>query len=327
MEAEKISVIIPVYNVEKYLSRCLDSIINQTYRNLEIIIVDDGSKDSSGNIADEYANEDSRIVVVHQENGGISASRNMGMSIASGRYIIFEDSDDFLDYRCIEKLYDALTEYAVDIACCEIKTLYESDELYSLPATQEIQPNEGSAVEVLGGEVVTRKLICDQMKNYVYGKLFKKEVLVDFIVGRLYEDVAWAYKVFNKAENVAFVNMPLSYYCVRPTSITGVAGYKGLSHQFLGFVEQLEFCKKKYPDLVGFCEERALHCAVGVCNTQAKGYEIPEDIHLVMINLMKAYSRKLKEVPGLNRNKKIQIRAILLSEKLYIKVMSLLFKK
>ena len=326
MEAEKISVIIPVYNVEKYLSRCLDSIINQTYRNLEIIIVDDGSKDSSGKIADKYANEDSRIVVIHQENKGISAARNVGMSIASGRYILFEDSDDYVDYRCIEKLYNIIIEYDVDVACCKIEVIYESVQS-EVSLVEKSQTNENVAVDVISGEDVTKSLLCDKMKNYVSGKLFKSEILVNFIDGRIYEDVAWAYLVFDNAKKVAFIDMPLSYYCIRPTSITGVAGYKGLSHQFLGFVEQLDFCKKKYPDLVGFCEERALHCAVGVCNTQAKGYEIPEDIHSVMINLMKAYSRKLKEVPGLNRNKKIQIRAILLSEKLYIKIMSLLFKK
>ena len=104
--SEKISIIIPVYNVEKYLRRCLNSIINQTYKDIEIILVDDGSTDNSGKICDEYKEKDNRIVVIHKENGGLSDARNAGIDIAKGKYIGFIDSDDFADIRMYEIIYN-----------------------------------------------------------------------------------------------------------------------------------------------------------------------------------------------------------------------------
>ena len=116
MKEELISVIIPVYNVEKYIRYCLDSVINQTYKNLEIIIVDDGTKDSSGEIAEEYAVKDSRIKVIHKENGGLSDARNVGLDAATGKYIAFLDSDDVITLDFYEYLYNIIKEKDYDIA-------------------------------------------------------------------------------------------------------------------------------------------------------------------------------------------------------------------
>ena len=120
MKEEKlISVIIPVYNVEKYLRRCIDSVINQTYKNLEIIIVDDGSTDNSSNICDEYTNKDSRVKVVHKENGGLSSARNVGIELAKGDLIAFVDSDDYIELEMYEKLKENMDKYDSDIAICQ----------------------------------------------------------------------------------------------------------------------------------------------------------------------------------------------------------------
>ena len=113
-----ISIIIPVYNVEQYLSRCIDSVINQTYKNLEIILIDDGSTDDSGEICDEYALKDNRIKVMHKQNGGVSSARNEGLDISKGNYIGFIDSDDFIEKDMYEFLYDLLTKNNCDISCC-----------------------------------------------------------------------------------------------------------------------------------------------------------------------------------------------------------------
>ena len=120
-----VSVIVPVYKVEKYLSKCLDSIVNQTYKNLEIILVDDGSPDNSGKICDEYAQKDSRIKVIHKENGGLSSARNAGLDIATGEYIAFADSDDSVHLDFVEKLYRAIKEENADIACCSVEDFIE----------------------------------------------------------------------------------------------------------------------------------------------------------------------------------------------------------
>lgn len=121
MPTKKISVIVPVYNSETFLPKCLDSIINQTYKNLEIILIDDGSKDNSGKICDEYAKKDDRIVVVHKENAGVSSARNAGVAIATGDYIGFVDSDDWIESHMYQNLINILDNYDVDIARCSYK--------------------------------------------------------------------------------------------------------------------------------------------------------------------------------------------------------------
>ena len=118
MEEELISVILPIYNVEKYLEKCLKSVINQTYKNLEIILVDDGSKDNSPQICDEYAVKDKRIVVIHKSNGGLSDARNAGIEIAKGKYITLIDSDDYVELEMYEKLYNKAISDNLDIAIC-----------------------------------------------------------------------------------------------------------------------------------------------------------------------------------------------------------------
>ena len=129
---ELISVIVPVYNVEQYLKKCVDSIVNQTYKNLEIILVDDGATDSSGEICDELEKLDNRIKVYHKENGGLSDARNYGVERATGSYVGFVDSDDYIDAEMYEKLYDAITKEAADVAECNLKIVYpERVELFT----------------------------------------------------------------------------------------------------------------------------------------------------------------------------------------------------
>ena len=124
-----ISVVVPVYNVERFLPACIDSILCQGYKNLEIILCDDGSTDSSPQICDEYAKKDSRIHVIHKKNGGLSDARNAGIDIAFGKYIIFVDSDDFIDKNMIMYLYNAMITYQADMACCQRQEVKENGEL------------------------------------------------------------------------------------------------------------------------------------------------------------------------------------------------------
>ena len=119
MEQDLISVIIPVYNVEKYLKRCMDSVLKQTYSNIEIIIVDDGSTDTSGSLCDEYWKKDSRITVFHKENGGLSSARNFGLERVSGNYVCFIDSDDFIHENYISFMYDKIIKNDADICYCK----------------------------------------------------------------------------------------------------------------------------------------------------------------------------------------------------------------
>lgn len=123
-----VSIIVPIYNVEQYISKCIESILAQTYRDFELILVDDGSTDMCGKICDEYAKQDSRVHVIHQENKGVSAARNAGISLAKGEYIMFVDSDDFITENMLEKMHDCIAESGSDIAICGINNFLDGAE-------------------------------------------------------------------------------------------------------------------------------------------------------------------------------------------------------
>ena len=161
-----VSVIVPMYGVEKYLAKCLDSICNQTYRNLEIILVDDGSPDKSGEIAEQYAMKDSRIKVIHQDNAGVSTARNTGIEAATGEYICFSDSDDCLMPDYVEYLLKLALQYHADISL--------TTEMFSNFDNKQTTDN---AVQVLTSEDVTEGILCYRIPIGVYCKLFKKSLL------------------------------------------------------------------------------------------------------------------------------------------------------
>ena len=207
----EVSIIVPVYNVEKYLERCLDSLINQTFKDIEIICIDDGSIDNSGKILDEYAAKDSRIKVIHQNNAGQAAARNNGMKIASGRYISFVDSDDWVDKDFIEKLYDAIIRNDADIAAASIIRKRQNSEKYRVHYTEE------NCFETLAEKIAA----CSLPKCcYVWNKLYKKEIIADwqFKAGVYFEDVLWMPEVLKKSKKLVSVPGVNYYYWANPGS-------------------------------------------------------------------------------------------------------------
>ncbi len=181
----KISVIIPVYNVEKYLRRCLDSVINQTFRDLEIICVNDGSTDGSAEILEEYKSKDARIILLNQENLGLSAARNTGLKIAKGEYIGFVDSDDWVELNFFEKLYEAAKKYNADAACSEIKRPHESGKIsFKLKFTNE------KVLSRIHDKYFYNKV---PRQCYVWNKIYRRSELerqkLTFKEGVMFEDV------------------------------------------------------------------------------------------------------------------------------------------
>ena len=212
--SEKISIIIPVYNVENYLKRCLESIVNQTYKNLEIILVDDGSTDNSGKICDEYKEKDKRIIVIHKENGGLSDARNAGIDIATGNYIGFIDSDDFADVRMYEILLNNLKSTNSDISICNLYKFSNEKEIYK---TEEIEKLT----------VYDRKNFFENMYNdllvsvLAWNKLYKKEIFSDirYPKGKIIEDAAILHYIIGKCDKIVITNLELIYYFCRDNSI------------------------------------------------------------------------------------------------------------
>lgn len=249
MEQQKISVIVPVYKVEAFLDRCVQSIVSQSYKNLEIILVDDGSPDNCPSLCDAWAAKDSRIKVIHKENGGLSDARNAGMAIATGELMGFVDSDDWIAPGMYQHLYDRMKEDNSDIATCGVEMVWEDGTL------SRVLTRSGSCV--LNQEEAMRAIIEESwLKQPVWYKLYKTELVrqIPFPVGKYHEDVFWSYQAVSKAQKVSVSDKIGYYYFQRSDSIMG----KGYSLKRLNAVEakqqRLSYLQEEYPKLVPAAE-------------------------------------------------------------------------
>jgi len=245
-----ISVIIPVYNVEKYLEKCILSVMNQSFRDLEIILVDDGSSDSSGDICDNYAKKDTRIKVIHKENGGLSDARNTGTSQATGKYLIYIDSDDYIDTDMLKILYEDITKNDVDMAVCGIYDVYEG--------VKRSQCSEKEQFVCSYIEAFRLMLIGQKIKVSICNSLLKREILssVRFVVGKHYEDVYFRTDLLPLIKKVSINTMSLYYYIHRSASITTGKFNKSSWDIIKAYERNLKVVEKNYPELRDVAEFR-----------------------------------------------------------------------
>lgn len=224
---ELISVIVPVYNVEKYIEECINSILCQTYQNFELILVDDGSKDRSGEICDEYANKDERIIVIHKENEGLSKTRNKGIEIAKGEYISFIDSDDYVEKDFLEVLYKLIKENNALVAQCGYVTTGENRQ-------------EDNSIQIYTGKqmIVDIYTILWIPNTVVWNKLYKTELVKNnkFKESKIHEDEFFSWKIFYKVDKVPVTKRQLYNYRKVEQSITN----KKYSIERLSYIEALE---------------------------------------------------------------------------------------
>lgn len=239
-----ISVIVPIYNVEKYLSKCVDSIINQTYKNLEIILVDDGSPDNCPKICDEYAKQDSRIKVIHKENGGLSDARNAGMKVATGEYVSFIDSDDYISDDFIETLYATMKTENSDIVECDIVKFEDG--------TTPVIEKENCEINSFSTEKGLSLLIAEnKFHQHVWNKLYKSEIglKIPFAKGKLNEDEFWTYQIFGLAEKVTKINKSMYFYLQRSGSIMGNKFNIRRLDALEAKLERQKYIEEKFPNL------------------------------------------------------------------------------
>lgn len=240
----KISVIIPVYKVEKYLDKCVQSVINQTYKDLEIILVDDGSLDNCSNICNKYAEIDKRVKVIHKENGGLSDARNAGLKIASGEYIGFVDSDDYISEYMYEKLYELIINNNADVSCCGVSLCTENSIRPQAIVEQTFVCNNEDAFKyMLEGK--------NMINIWVWCKLYKREIFnkISFAKDKRYEDVFFMNDLIPIIKTVAITTHPYYYYVNRYDSITG----SDFITADIDIITAYEICRKtfisKYPNL------------------------------------------------------------------------------
>lgn len=235
-----VSVIVPCYKVEQYLPNCIDSVVNQTYDNWELILVDDGSPDNSGRICDGYAAKDNRVKVVHKQNGGLSSARNAGMRIMTGDYVTFLDSDDFLHKDALCLLVACANKYDAQIAQCDFVRGHEM----FFPVW-----NDKEKVVVYDNHTVFTKFAA---KIIVWGKLYKREVLDGIIMpeGIINEDDWTTWKLYYMAKKIVVMNRPLYYYTINPDSIMSTAKKKPDTTYYGAYDERIAFFhEKKEKDL------------------------------------------------------------------------------
>ncbi|HJG67480.1 MULTISPECIES: glycosyltransferase family 2 protein [Bacilli] len=241
---ELITVVIPIYNVERYVEQCLQSVINQTYKNLQIILVDDGSTDSSGEICDRFAAQDSRVQVIHQKNAGLSAARNVGIEFAKGEFISFIDSDDFVETNYIERLYTEIKAYNAQIAVCEYSRLDDEKKIFYFH-TKEPYTKTITYTEYLDEifKTLTLAFVTAWAKLYKI-ELFNGEFPIRFPEGKLAEDKYVTYLLALKSQNIVYLHEPNYCYRQRSGSITkSEASIKRAA-------DDIEGCEKRLTDLV-----------------------------------------------------------------------------
>ena len=252
METEIISIIIPVYNMERYLDRCVKSVLEQTYTNIEVLLIDDGSTDSSGALCDRWALKDSRIRVVHKENGGLSDARNTGIDASTGKYLSFIDSDDYVSDNMVELMYAALMTNQSDMSICNFSFVDEE----GIPLTE---MNQDSPIknETISGFDAIQKLFVPKGWFYhlAWNKLYKKSLFSDirYPTGKYAEDAFIGHRLFGKCNRVTCIGDICYCYTQRSGSIVHSKNSKYYLHDAESFL-----------DRAIYCEELGLHRCAGM---------------------------------------------------------------
>lgn len=238
-----ISVIVPVYNVEKYLNKCVKSVLAQSYPDFELILVDDGSADNCPAMCDEFAEEDSRVRVIHKENGGLSSARNAGVEQAGGDFVFYLDSDDYIEETALEELLFAQKETGADIVVGNYYYTYDDHE--SLAEVFE------KPVRQFSNQDAMLQLVTGKIQTFAWGKLIRKKAAKKyrFPEGKLFEDHFWTHRIFADAESVTVIEKPIVHYLQRNESISYSVTLKRLD-VLDGWAVRKEFLQKNYPSFI-----------------------------------------------------------------------------
>ena len=256
-----VSVIIPIYKVEKYLRKCIDSVLNQTYQDFEIILVDDCSPDNCPEICDEYAKKDSRIMVIHKENGGLSSARNAGIKVARGEYLAFVDSDDTIKENFLKTLVEGLEDNSADLCASKLKKVFEN-------SNQELEQVFTNSVEIVTDKKFDYALTEDKYAGFVTSMLFKREILINnnlLFDEQIFhgEDLPFTLEYLTHCDKVFFIDSGLYLYLIRENSITTSVRFNKRQFTILRARERvLEIIKQYSPKNYNFCKATYLMHAI-----------------------------------------------------------------
>lgn len=310
-----ISVIVPVYNVEKYLDRCVKSILSQSFSDFELLLVDDGSPDRCGEMCDEYAKGDSRIKAFHKRNGGLSDARNFGIEKALGEYLMFVDSDDYIHEQMLETLHRLITENDADLAVCSAMDVFEGKEVTQVREIREFTLNKTESYKYM--------LRGDGLPS-ACNKLYKRQTVgeVRFPVGKLYEDGFFTPQILKRVEKTAVTSRPMYYYFRRADSITTKPFRKG----DLDVIEAYDICVRQVrelcPEALPFAEFRYRNAYFNVLDKMLMRDDcksIPE--YKTTVKYLKSHTLDIIRDLGFGKMRKIAAVALKFSVPLYKKIL------
>jgi glycosyltransferase involved in cell wall biosynthesis len=306
---ELISVILPVYNVKDFLPKCVASVCGQTYKNLEILLVDDGATDGSGALCDQLAESDARIAVCHKPNGGLSDARNYGIARASGEYITCIDADDYVDSDYVEYLYELIRKYQTDLSVCQHRVVF-SDKVRDLGGTGD---------ELISAhDSIRRMLYHDVVDTSAWAKLYRKSLFdgIQYPVGRIFEDIATTYKLMHKAGQIALGYESKYCYIMRATSIVNT----GFSKKKLDLLEMTDQMAQEvlqwYPDLQSAVLRRQVYARFSTLNQMLHTEECAAE-RKEIIRYIRQHGKAVLRDPNTPKRDRAAIHLLNISYRLY----------
>lgn len=292
----RLSIIVPVYNVAKYLERCLDSILNQTFTDYELILVDDGSTDESAEMCDAYTKKDDRISVIHQSNHGQAYARNIAIKKSKGDYIGFIDSDDWIETEMYQHLFDSIYKYGADIALCRVRKVDTAENILEIIGPEEttLMDRVAATIEILKDELIL---------SYPVNKIYRRDLFdgVEFPVGRIFEDTATTYKTFYKAAKVVAIPYIGYNYLQNPSGTCRTIHRekkKYLDRELfnaLAFDERYVFAKEHEDlrDIVPLCAYKAYQMIRSFIHMLGhKGYELTQEQEEIVDKIMQTFDKR-----------------------------------
>lgn len=297
-----ISVIVPVYKTEKYLDRCIKSIINQTYKNIEIILIDDGSPDSCGRICDSYAEKDKRIKVIHKENGGVASARNTGLDNICGEYAAFVDSDDYVTEDYIEYLYSLIKKDNTDISVCSYKSVYAN-------GTEIHNANTMLCKQIFTQKEAMEHILYDTDGTMLWGKLYKASVFdgIRCPIGRNFEDVAVVFQLYGKVDRLSVGNAEKYFYMIRENSITSEIYSPMFLDHIVSTEEMTDYISKKFPELQSACNRRIMYAYVNVLRREVFSENRDKELEKRIVKRVKSIKNDILKNPKCSKRDKCAV--------------------
>ena len=309
-----------MYKVENYIKQCVESIIHQTYKNLEIILVDDGSPDKCPWICDEYAKIDNRVIVLHKENGGQSSARNKALEVAKGEYLAFVDSDDYLSENMYSVMMETMLSEKCDIVMCARIDVYKTkkEEHFFLPATR-----------TYSGEEALELILMDTIGSQPWDKIYRRSTYegLRFPEGRIYEDIGTTYLAFSRCSKFSYIHTPLYYYRLNESGTSFSEKPNKIFDTFLSFYERLKYVEESRSKVWNRCLKLSFGTAMGTLNYHIRfGFEQEKRNIPIVECFLREYKDRIMKNSEISIARKLLFELYLLAKPVYKVVMKIAIK-